>query len=215
MGQPDVQCHEHEQHSDHVEVRYGGNSSAGEVFDNGGPLSLTNSTVKASQTAGLRVEGAAPMVTNVLFQNNNGPAIGIDQASDVHTTAITATGNQTNAIAVDSGTLAASTSWTGHDIPFQLAGNVTIPTGLNVTIGAGATFEAVDFFNFVGAGSIINAGLIRKSSGNSSVGLAPAVTNTGTIKILSGTLNFQGGLTNSGAGAWLARSARRWQSPKI
>ena len=37
---------------DHVEVRYGGNSSAGEVFDNGGPLSLTNSTLLEFQHRG-------------------------------------------------------------------------------------------------------------------------------------------------------------------
>ena len=30
--------------------------------------------------------------------------------------------------------------------------------------------------------------------------MAPAVTNTGAIKVLSGTLNLSGGLTNSGSG---------------
>src|SRR5207249_4060506 len=52
---------------DHVEVRYGGQSSAGMVLVNGGPLTLTNSTLLSSHNAGIRIQNSNPTLTNVLY----------------------------------------------------------------------------------------------------------------------------------------------------
>src|SRR5205814_6720404 len=56
---------------DHVEARYGGENAAGEIIVNGGQLSLTNSKVIFSNTAGIRIQNANPTISGVLFKGNS------------------------------------------------------------------------------------------------------------------------------------------------
>src|SRR5207253_3018568 len=80
---------------DHVEVRYGGEGSAGEVLDNGGGLSLTNSTLLSSYNAGIRIAGASPTLTNVVYQNN-AIAASMDLGSNPAISGVTLTNNNVN-----------------------------------------------------------------------------------------------------------------------
>jgi RHS repeat-associated protein len=185
---------------DDVELRYGGSGGRGVVRVVGGRLTLTDSKVTASSTEGLRIEGARPTVTNVSFENNVGAAISVDHAGDVNSSAIVASGNGANAIVIDGGTLAANATWTGQGLPFQVAANLTIPAGLAATIGPNAILDAQEFVSVLGAGTINNQGLIRKSTNGLTATIGPTIMNTGTIKVLGSSLNVQGGVTNNGGG---------------
>ena len=48
------------------------------------------------------------------------------------------------------------------------------------------------------ASFIVNAGLLEKMGGTSTSVIAPAVTNTGTLEVTAGTLDFQGAVTGTG-----------------
>src|SRR5439155_25621759 len=65
---------------DHVDVRFGGAGSLAQVVGDGGQLALTNSTIRNSTTAGLRIATSNPTLTNNTFQNNSGAAVSMDLA---------------------------------------------------------------------------------------------------------------------------------------
>ena len=181
---------------DNVEVRYGGYGFAAAVIVDGGAVTLTNSMVRNSGLAGLRVQSARPTVTSNVFEHNGGAAISINVTGDVATSGIIANGNGTNAIVVDGGTIAANQSWSGRDIPYQLGGNLTVSAGVTLTVASGTAFEALGIFSLLGDGTVSNAGTILKSTAFTST-IAPLVMNTGTIKVLSGTMTLSGGVTNN------------------
>ena len=118
----------------------GGWGAPAAVVDNGGQLTLDNSLESDSFTAGMRISSANPLLDSSTFQNNNGVAISIDLASNPATGTLTASGDSVNAVVADSGTLAADLAWTGQGLPYSLAGTVTIPQGVTLTIGAGTAF---------------------------------------------------------------------------
>src|SRR5262249_34099893 len=84
---------------DHVEVRYAGGWSQGAaVYDKGGPLSLTNGTVRNSFRAGVRIEGASPTLTNDTWTNNVGAAVSMDLAASPAISGVTFTNNGINGV---------------------------------------------------------------------------------------------------------------------
>ncbi|HEY2415142.1 MAG TPA: RHS repeat-associated core domain-containing protein [Pirellulaceae bacterium] len=186
------------------EVLYAGENGDAAVYSLGAPLSIVDSKIVFSGSAGLRVEDATDSLSNVSFQNNGGPgnrpAITLNLGGDVSLGGVTAVGNAVNAIVLDGGTLSASRSLSAVGLPYQLGGSLTLATGTTLTIGSGATFDVIENFPIFGPGAVSNAGIIRKSSGSTATFTA-AVTNSGTIKDFSSTLSFAGGLTNTSGGA--------------
>ncbi len=93
--------------------------------------------------------------------------------------------------------------------------NVVTESGRSATIGDASGDEAFldntstgtyDIANDSGinrgsstASYIDNAGLIEKTGGTGTSVIAPAVTNTGTIEVTSGTLDFEGGISGTGS----------------
>jgi hypothetical protein len=125
-----------------VEVLYAGfNGTPAAVYDQGGALTLSNSTVSKSGSGGLRLERSTAKLSADTFTNNNGSAISMDLDSNPTITGETPsliTGNNINGLAVDTGTLAESLTWNNSDIVYVLQSFVvTVPAGMTLTIDAG------------------------------------------------------------------------------
>ena len=102
MGQPDVQCNEHRQRARSRRSAVWRQNSAGQVLDNGGPLSLTNSTLLSSNNAGIRIVGSNPVLTNDVYKNND-IAASMDLGSNPAISGVTLTNNNLNGLRVDGG----------------------------------------------------------------------------------------------------------------
>ncbi len=121
-----------------TQVNYGGgNGMSAAITDNGAPLTLSNSVVSYSYTAGLRVTTASPTVNGDTFQNNNGAAVSIDLASDPAITAVSLSKNGINGVELDSGSLSGNESWNNPGIVYFMQGTVTVPLGDTLTVAAG------------------------------------------------------------------------------
>ncbi len=144
---------------DHVEVRYGGYSGGnvpGEVIDSG-PLTLTNSVLRDSYNAGLRIVGSSPIVTGVTFQNNY-QAVSMDLASSPVIAAPAVQGNTFNAVVLDSGSIAGSVRWNGPGMFFRLSGDVTVPAGATLEVVAGQAVQLNGGKNLTVNGTLTAAG---------------------------------------------------------
>lgn len=130
---------------DNVQIRFGGTGSSAAVVDNGAPLTLTNSIIRHSATAGLRIVAGNPVITDVAFENNFGAAISMDLASNPVITNVTLTTNGVNALALDAGTLTGTRTWNNPGIVYRLSGDVTVAAGATLTIDAGQIVKARSF----------------------------------------------------------------------
>jgi hypothetical protein len=146
---------------DHVEVRYGGQTSAGQVLVNGGPLSLTNSTLQNSATAGIRILNSNPTLTNVVYKNNV-IAASMDLNSNPAITGVTMTANNVNALRVDGGTLTNGGTWNDPAITYLVQDTVTVPEGKSLSVAAG---QVVKFREFAGIGLTVNGTLTATGTG--------------------------------------------------
>ena len=75
--------------------------------------------------------------------------------------------------------------------------------GGSIINDAGATFDiqgAGSIYAVKGATGITNAGTFEQTVKTATTHITPSFTNTGTVSTQSGTLEFDGGFTNSGAG---------------
>src|SRR5207247_5792328 len=93
---------------DHVDVRRGGANSTGTMMVSSMPqtltnLTLTNSVIRNSASAGVRIAGSNPTLTSNTFQNNAGAAISMDLASDPTITGIVTSNNAVNGVNVEIG----------------------------------------------------------------------------------------------------------------
>jgi RHS repeat-associated protein len=184
----------------HVDVGYGGYHAAALVIDNGGQLSIADSTIRHSVSEGLRIIGASPTLTNVTLQDNSGVAITMNLAAEIQGTGLSATGNASNLILVDGGNLPFSRTWDATGIDFQLNNTVTMADGETLTLSAGSVFDARETTEILGAGSINNAGTIQKTAGGGASTISPHVINTGTVDVQSGVLILAAGVENNGNG---------------
>jgi RHS repeat-associated protein len=183
-----------------VEVQYAGENGDAAILSVGGPLTIADSKIVSSLYSGIRIEDATNTLSNVSFEKNGAAAIALNLGGDVALNGVSVAGNGADAIVLDGGALSTSRSLVAVGLPYQLRAGLSIAADTTLTIGPGAIFEALEFFPISGPGTLENAGLIRKSMGSTAT-YSAAVTNTGTIKNLSGTFNFAGGLTNAAGGA--------------
>jgi len=122
---------------EHVQLRYGGGWSSGVLYVNGGELTLTNSAIRNSVSAGLRIQNGTPTLTGNAFTNNSGAAISMDMISNPTIVGGTLTNNAVNGVNVDAGELPGNTAWDDPDIVYRLMGDVTVPEGATLTIAPG------------------------------------------------------------------------------
>lgn len=129
---------------DLVELRYAGASSAGAIMVNGGELRLSNSLVRDSSQAGIRIQKSNPVLISNSFEKNGGPALSMDLASNPLINGITTTGNRINGLALDSGVLPGDAFWDDPDVVYWIApgGGITVPAGKTLVIAAGQIIKA-------------------------------------------------------------------------
>ncbi|MCA9124654.1 MAG: carboxypeptidase regulatory-like domain-containing protein [Planctomycetales bacterium] len=120
---------------DHVEFRYAGNGAAALVTS--GALTMSDSAIRESGTSGMRITGSTPAITNITLQNNSHAAISMDLGSNPSIVGVALENNGVNALALDAGELPGDGFWDDPDIPYRLSGDVTVPTGKTLTVGAG------------------------------------------------------------------------------
>ncbi|MBC8353961.1 MAG: right-handed parallel beta-helix repeat-containing protein [Planctomycetes bacterium] len=119
---------------DHVEVRYGGFAGPQILVDQS-ELAITNSVIRDGIT-GLQIQQAQPVVRGVSFLNQRFWAARMDLTSDPDIQAVTVTGNGTNALVVDGGTINEDTKWDDGDITYLVAGDVTVAEGKKLMVMA-------------------------------------------------------------------------------
>ncbi len=125
---------------DYVEARYGGYAVPGELYVNGGQLTLTNSVVSYSDGVGVRIENANPTLTNNTYQFSNGAAISMNLGSNPTITGsspVNATSNGVNGLLIDGGTLPGNGFWDDSDIVHVTNGDITVPIGSTLTVSPG------------------------------------------------------------------------------
>ncbi len=126
-------------------ISYGGSFGGPSVEDLGGPLSLSNSSVSDSGGAGVRLQQSSATLDALMFENNSGPAVSMDLDSNPTITGETAasfTGNSTNGLRVDGGSLVTNLSWDNPDIVYALNSSVDVPSGKTLSIGAGQIIKS-------------------------------------------------------------------------
>ncbi|MBI5760356.1 MAG: carboxypeptidase regulatory-like domain-containing protein, partial [Planctomycetales bacterium] len=143
---------------DHVDLRYGGFGVPGEVFVNGGQLTLSNSTVRNSSAAGVRIQTGNPTLTNNTYQNNSGAAVSMDLASNPAISGVTVTNNGINGLFLDTGTLVGNGTWNDPDIVYWFDNDITVPQGSTLTIAAGQKIKRPYYGDLFVNGSLIANG---------------------------------------------------------
>jgi len=129
----------------HVQVRYGGAGSLGEVIIASSNVSFTDSIFRNSSTAGVRINASNPTLTGSTFSNNSVSAVSMDLASNPTITGVTMSNNVINGLNLDGGTLTGSRSWNDPDIVYRLTGDVTVAAGATLTVGAGQIVKVPAF----------------------------------------------------------------------
>lgn len=149
----------------HVAVYYGGWGYAGNLRVDGGELTLTDGLLQSADGPGIRIQQSNPVLTDCTYQSNTGAAISMDLASDPDIAGVTVSGNGTNGLVLDAGTLAGSLPWDDPDIVYVFYGDITVPVGVTLSIAAGQIIK-------VGYGSndlIVQGALL--ASGTASAGV--------------------------------------------
>jgi hypothetical protein len=129
----------------HTEIRYGGGNSSAAVVANTAPLMLSNTVISNSSSNGIRLSGSSPTLTADTFVSDglnpfgtSNAAISMDLASQPVITGASFTNNFQNGVAVDGGSLpAGTTTWSNPSAVFALQGDITVPLGSTLALGAG------------------------------------------------------------------------------
>ena len=181
----------------------GTHSLGGATFNNSGTINFNGATVNFNGGTVTTVPGAVVLSSGTLGVSLTGSAtVNFDNLT------------WTNGTMSGSGTTTVSTSITfsGGGDPLlsgrtlNNAGTATF-SSLTYLHGSGALFNnlagaMVDLQgtnNFVGGGTVNNAGTFRKSVSTSSINIGFAMNNTGTVAVQTGTLNLSAGGTSNGA----------------
>jgi hypothetical protein len=136
---------------DRVQVRFGGINDEGAVSVSGQTtqLTMTDSVIRDSLRNGLLISDADPVLTNVAFINNSNEnvrgAIRMDPSSSPQLSGITLTNNGVNGLILDGGALSHDATWATPGVPYRLVGNVTVPAGRTLTLGAGLVIKTHAF----------------------------------------------------------------------
>jgi hypothetical protein len=151
---------------DNVEVRYAGWDSDGGVWVNGGPLTLTNSLLTRTAGSGVRIENSNPTLSSNTYSNNTWAAVSMDLASNPDIHGVTISGNGTNGLALDSGTLAAGgLNWDDPDIVYVFFGTITVPAGSVLNIAANQVVK----FGYGAVDLLVNGTLVAAGAAGAPV----------------------------------------------
>ena len=98
--------------------------------------------------------------------------------------------------------------------------NSALEAGDNAIINnlSGATFDVQNSigintnYHVPGSATFNNQGTLTKSTGSGTTAISAALNNTGTVSVLSGTLDFYGGGTDSGTDSFSVAGRAPWAS---
>ena len=121
----------------HAQVRYGGHFYGSQIEVNGGDLTLADSTISHSESDGVRILDSDPMLDDNTFANNANAAISMNLNSNPTITGFTWSGNGINGLQLDAGALERNLTWDDPDIVYRPDGDITVPTGMVLTVNAG------------------------------------------------------------------------------
>ncbi|MEA3207066.1 MAG: hypothetical protein QOE70_123 [Chthoniobacter sp.] len=130
---------------DHTEVRYGSglSATAAAVEIVGANLTLTNSVVRDSAMANVRIENGTPVITGNVFTGSFGPALSMDLNSNPVLQNNVLFGNDADHVQLDGGQLqAGGTNWDDPDIVYQIRQQIFVPAGRTLTIAPGQIIKA-------------------------------------------------------------------------
>ena len=127
---------------EHADVRFG---LDGQLTVRGGELALSDSVLRNSHGAGLRIENSKPTLANVTFADNVGAAASMNLQSDPDLSGIAFSNNVLNAFALDSGVLTEDRAWDDPEVVYVLTDDVTAPAGRKLTVGAGQVIKGAAF----------------------------------------------------------------------
>ncbi len=119
---------------DFVQMFYGADN---QLLIDGATATISNSRFNHSSGDAIRIQNADPTLTGVSFENNNFAAISTDLSSNPVITGVAVTGNATNGLRVDSGTLAKNLNWTNPDITYVITADIVIDAAHTLMIGPG------------------------------------------------------------------------------
>ncbi len=143
----------------HVEVRHAvsGQEAFGSpaILINGGDVTIANSTIRNALGNGIRVAAGSPFLTNLKFIDNGNVAIAASLAANPIISGGTYSNNVVNGLVLDAGTLAANTTWNNPDVVYMLSGDVAIPMGTTLTVGAGQIIKSFSLNNFIVTSNIL------------------------------------------------------------
>src|SRR5262249_42160327 len=67
---------------DHVEIRYGGGyGGSAEIAIGNAGVTISNGVIRNSYTHGVRIQGGKPVLSQEVYQDNNGSAVSMDLSS--------------------------------------------------------------------------------------------------------------------------------------
>ncbi|OQY03290.1 MAG: hypothetical protein B6I22_11950 [Desulfobacteraceae bacterium 4572_123] len=104
---------------------------------NAGVLTLTNSIIRHSSTHGVRIQNSDPVMTDNTWHDNASAAVSMDLGSNPDISGVTLSNNGINGIRLDAGSLTEDGFWDDPDIVYWTAGDITVPEGMTLTMGAG------------------------------------------------------------------------------
>src|SRR5581483_6837376 len=126
---------------DHVQVLYAGaHGGSAAINDNGGPLTLSNSTIDHSGTVGVRLVHSTATLESDTFADTVSAAVSMDLDSNPTITGeapASFSNNGTNGLLLDPGTLSRDLTWDNPDIVYVVNGSLDVPAGRKLTVGAG------------------------------------------------------------------------------
>lgn len=127
---------------DYVVISYAGDVAVGAALDIfTSSLLMTNSTIRHSASAALRVSDASPAIRAVSLLNNASSAVVLRDLSYPELQGLQAEGNGFNGVVVDAATVNQSYIW-GDGLPaYRLLQNITVNEGMTLTIQPGSTVE--------------------------------------------------------------------------
>ena len=142
---------------DHTVIRYGGGNGEASETIIAANVAASNSTMSNSCSSGLRITTSSPTLTADTFQNNGGAAVSADLVSQPIITGETPTsisGNGINGMALDSGSFTANATWNAADVVYVPTGNLTVPSGITLSIAPGVIIKPNNIYNFEFEGTL-------------------------------------------------------------
>ncbi len=186
---------------DHVEIRYAGNlyyagHSSGHVssliVQDSSP-SIKNTKLLSAENTAISITGSSqPRLELLNIVGSLGYAIYQDLAAVPDYSALTLSGNGSNSILIQAGSMSPSRRWNVGPIPIVINGDLSIPADTTLELAPGTILKMLEGANISASGTF-------KSSGTAS---QPVIITSVKDDTAGGDSNFDGAASTALPGAW-------------